>query len=257
MAAFSPENNPKLQVLFNCKKYTFTQPAGLFPAAEVTVLGEAEPRTFSCAPLILTYDGAHCIYRGFMFQRDGKSSESDQPVDVALKWVSGEERVARLAQEAEIYETQLGAVQGVAVPKYYGFFTGEVESAKVACIILEWCNGPAIYDVRELNRQRMLAAIQLHKAGVMHSRILDPRHFLNMPDGTLRIVGFSSGKAHKCPGALPLTMGANSESRPTESCGELDVMESRYGVEAERMGRELRWANGLYPEFVSSFYFRY
>ncbi|KAI0361155.1 hypothetical protein OH77DRAFT_1391839 [Trametes cingulata] len=238
------------------KTYTFVQPSGVFPAAKVLVVGEAETRTFQGAPLILTYDGAHCVYHGFLVQSGEQKDPSARPVEVALKWVAGKERIARLTREAKFYEKNLGAVRGIAVPQYYGFFTGVVEQVNVACMVLEWCNGFPIDDVRELNRQRMLAAAQLHRANVFHGQLLDPRHFLTMRDGTLRIVDFSSAKVHKCPGAQPLTFDTTGDPRP-ESCGELDVMESRFGVDAERHGRQLRWANGMYPELVRSFYYNY
>ncbi|KAI0639831.1 hypothetical protein C8Q77DRAFT_1152774 [Trametes polyzona] len=257
MAAFDPQNNPKLDVVFTSAKYTFLQSVGLFPPAEVMILGDAEPRTFQGAPLVLAYNGAHCVYHGFLKHRGGPDAAKFRPIEVAVKWVAGRERIDRLVNEAEIYETRLNSVRGVAVPKYYGFYTGTVESMPVACMILEWCSGPPIDDVKELNRQRMLAATKMHQAGVMHGHLLDPRHFLPMRDGTLRIVDFSTARAHKCPGARPLTLSTSGDPRPPESCGELDVVESRFGVDAERHGRHLRWANGFYPELVSSFYYKY
>ncbi|KAI0778612.1 hypothetical protein BD413DRAFT_465010 [Trametes elegans] len=193
-----------------------------------------------------------------MVQPSGDSSgRSLPPVDVALKWAVGQELIARLENEAKIYENHLGTLQGTVVPRYYGFFTGVVRNITVACMVLEFCQGLLVDDVCELNRRRMLAAIELHKAGVFHSRLLDTRHFIPMRDGSLRIVDFSEAKVHDCPGALPLCFHRTGDPRPAESCGELDVVESRFGVDAERHGRQLRWANGFYPEFVNSFFYRY
>ncbi|KAI0660499.1 hypothetical protein C8Q70DRAFT_1053062 [Cubamyces menziesii] len=258
MAPPTHKDTGELQVTFNWQtQYTFMQPSRLFPYTQVAIAGEAEKRTFHGAPLILTYDGAHCVYRATMVRRGTQDRNTTIPVDVALKWVAGKDRIERLKREAEVYEKMLGPVRGVAVPQYYGFFIGTVESTTVACMILEWCEGFPIDNVRELNRQRMIAATRLHEAGVFHGQLLDPRHFIPMRDGTLRIVDFSMAKAHKCPGSVPLSMDPNGDPRPTESCGELDVMESRFGVDAERHGRQLRWANGMYPELVRSFYYIY
>lgn len=78
-----------------------------------------------------------------------EGSASAPPVKIALKWVVGERRIARLRQEAAFYEANRDALQGIA-PQYYGYFTAEIEGAKVACIVLEWCNGPRISDVYQL-----------------------------------------------------------------------------------------------------------
>ncbi|KAI9062954.1 hypothetical protein FKP32DRAFT_1572821 [Trametes sanguinea] len=193
-----------------------------------------------------------------MVQRNNPDGKSSIPLDVAVKWVAGTDRIARLKHEAEVYEKLLGPLQGVAVPRYYGFFIGTVEAATVACMILEWCGGLPSENVHELNRQRMVAAIEIHKAGVFHGLLLDTRHFIPARDGTLRIIDFSIAQQHRCPGSIPLSLNpTGGDSRPDATCGELDVMESRFGVDAERKGRELRWANGMYPELVSSFFYRY
>ncbi|KAI8981240.1 hypothetical protein BD414DRAFT_492072 [Trametes punicea] len=259
MAHLERRDHNGLQVKFNSSiEYIFTQPSGLFPSTDISILGEAEKRTFHGAPLILTYDGAHCVYRGSMVQRREQDGPAPIPVDVALKWVVGDERIARLRHEAEFYEKWLGPVCGIAVPRYYGFFIGTVENVTVACMALEWCEGLPIENVRELNRQRMLAATKLHEASVFHGQLLDPRHYIPMRDGSLRIVDFSVAKVHRCPGSVPLSLDNGSgDPRPAETCGELDVMESRFGVDAESYGRQLRWANGMYPELVRSFYYMY
>ncbi|OSD03545.1 hypothetical protein PYCCODRAFT_1466918 [Trametes coccinea BRFM310] len=259
MASPSFQNTHQLDIKFNgSTKYTFSQPSLHSHGAEITIVGEAEKRTFQGAPLILTYDGAHCIYRGAMVQRNIPGGKSSIPLDVAVKWVAGNNRITRLRHEAEVYEKLLGPLQGVAVPRYYGFFIGTVETVTVACMILEWCGGLPSENVHELNRQRMVAATQVHKAGVFHGTLLDTRHFIPARDGTLRIIDFSVARPHRCPGSLPLSLNhADSDSRPDGSCGELDVMESRFGVDAERHGRQLRWANGMYPELVRSFCYQY
>ncbi|KAI0673561.1 hypothetical protein C8Q78DRAFT_989742 [Trametes maxima] len=236
------ENDTSLLVEFSkATKYSFCQPSRLYPAAKISIVG---------APLILTYSGAHCIYQGGMVQYTDGHDSSSVPVSVALKWAVGQARIMRLKREADCYEHRLGALRGVVTPQYYGFFTSIVEGVHVACMILEWCDGPPIEGVQELNRQRMLAVTQLHNAGVFHGQLLDPRHFIPMKDGSLRIVDFSVAKLHQCPGSTPLSLGTNGDPRPPESCGELDVVKKRFGADAERLGRQLRWENGMYPELM-------
>ncbi|KAI0652299.1 hypothetical protein C8Q79DRAFT_1005509 [Trametes meyenii] len=236
------ENDTSLLVEFSkATKYSFCQPSRLHPAAKINIVG---------APLILTYSGAHCIYQGSLMQRAGIHDSSSIPVSVALKWAVGQARIMRLKREADFYEYRLSGLRGIVTPQYYGFFTGIVEGVHVACMILEWCDGPPIESVQELNRQRMLAVTQLHNAGVFHGQLLDSRHFIPMKNGSLRIVDFSVARPHQCPGSTPLCLDTSGDPRPLESCGELDVVEKRFGVDAERLGRQLLWENGMYPELM-------
>lgn len=150
--AMATQNSRQLQLCFAHREqpYIFTQPACHFPASKVVVFGEAGARPWPSAPLIRVYDDAHYVYHGFMEQLNPKDAASEGPMEVALKWVTGQKRIARLRQEAVFYETKLGTVQGVVVPRYYGYFTAEVEGAKVACIVLEWCDGRPTHNIYEL-----------------------------------------------------------------------------------------------------------
>lgn len=92
----------------------------------------------------------------------------------------------------------------------------------------------------------MCVVSKLHEAGVIHGDLLNPRHFLAMNDGTLRIVDFSAANAHSCLGAHPLTLDTSGDARPAETCSELNRVESRYGIHAERFGKGLRTLNELH-----------
>ncbi|KAL1951279.1 hypothetical protein VTO73DRAFT_428 [Trametes versicolor] len=177
------QNTHQLQLCFAHRDlpYIFTQPARHFPASKVTVLGEAGAIPWTTPPLIRVFDDAHYVYQGKMEYPGKEGSASAPPVKIALKWVVGERRIARLRQEADFYEANRDALQGIA-PQYYGYFTAEIEGAKVACIVLEWCNGPRISDVYQLNLQRMRVCAKLHSAGIIHGDLLKARNFLNMPD---------------------------------------------------------------------------
>ena len=103
----------------------------------------------------------------------------------------------------------------------------------------------------------MLSAIALHKAGIYHGQMLDKSHWISAGDGTLRIIGFSSAQTHGCAGMTVLSRDATGDARPKTVCKELAVLESRFGVDAERVGNWVRWANNLYPEFDPSFFQTY
>ncbi|OJT08973.1 hypothetical protein TRAPUB_107 [Trametes pubescens] len=143
----------QLQVYFARREqpFIFTQPepAHHFPASKVTIDGDVGTSPWKYAPLIRVYDEAHCIYHGVMKIPGEEGSAPERSVEVALKWVAGPIRIAYLREEADFYETNRGALQDIA-PQYYGHFTAEVEGAKVACIVLEYCNGQPTHTVFEM-----------------------------------------------------------------------------------------------------------
>jgi hypothetical protein len=86
----------------------------------------------------------------------------------------------------------------------------------------------------------MLAACQLHKAGIRHSRLMDHSHilvskdtdFFNYPRNNkfgVCFVGFSSAIRHAC--SLQASYPALQRQRPPSGqCDELVMMEKLYGV---------------------------
>ncbi|TBU34483.1 hypothetical protein BD311DRAFT_650270 [Dichomitus squalens] len=193
-----------------------------------------------------------------MEQFEGEGGTRIHPLrQVALKWVVGASNLGGMKREARLYEKELAPLQGTVVPRFFGFFRGFIGDVEVGCIVLEWCGGEPIKEMQELNRQRMLAGIALHKAGVHHGELLDKSHWVPVGDGTLRIVGFSSAQTHGCAGMTVLSRNNSGDPRPKAICKELAVLESRFGVDAERTGNHVRWANNLYPEFDAAFYDTY
>ena len=142
-----------LEVSFgSTKKYHFLSPSPRYPWTEVTVVDDNAPGvTLDGTPLVSNYEGAHCIYRGYMEQfeaRGGKRVVGFR--EVALKWVVGAERMAGVKREASLYDNELRPLQGTVVPRFYGFFKGIIGDVEVGCIVLEWCSGPPIKDSYEL-----------------------------------------------------------------------------------------------------------
>ncbi|KAH9944016.1 uncharacterized protein BXZ73DRAFT_39345 [Epithele typhae] len=177
--------------------------------------------------------------------------------EVALKWVAGPERVPGVRREGSLYMGSLAPLQGSVVPRCYGLFSGIVRGVEIACLVLEWLTSVPITDKHELNRQRMLAGISLHAVGVRHGRLLGFGHFIPVSDGTFRVVGFAEGRVHECAGTTILSRNTSGDQRPDEQCDELAVLESRFGVDAERNGDWVRCANGMYPAFDNSFFYNY
>ncbi len=103
----------------------------------------------------------------------------------------------------------------------------------------------------------MLAGIALHKAGVRHGQIIEPNHYIPVQDGTLRVVGFSSARSHNCVGTAMLSRDVNGDEKPKENCSELAALESRFGVDADRLGHQVRLVNKIFPAFDPGFFYRY
>ncbi|RPD82075.1 hypothetical protein L226DRAFT_607268 [Lentinus tigrinus ALCF2SS1-7] len=260
MAAQRTTHRHGLEVSFGTvKQYTFLAASPRYSWTEVTVVDESTPSvTLDGVPLVSNYEGAHCIYRGYMEQFECKGGKRLVALrEVALKWVVGAERVAGAKREAGLYDKELRPLQGSIVPRFYGCFTSIIGDVEVACIVLEWCAGPPIKDTFELNRQRMIAGLALHKAGVMHNKVLDPMHYIALSDGTLRMVGFSSAKTHQCAGTTILSRDVNGDQKPSKGCSELAALESRFGVDSDQLGTEVRLANKIFPAFDAGFFYRY
>lgn len=72
-------------------------------------------------------------------------------LDVVAKISQSKEAITRLSEEAQIYSKKLSGVQGLAVPWFFGFYTGTTSSGvQMACMLLEYCGKP-MYNVRRLD----------------------------------------------------------------------------------------------------------
>ncbi|KAK7058519.1 hypothetical protein VNI00_002153 [Paramarasmius palmivorus] len=181
-----------------------------------------------------------------------------EPSAVALKLASGHMEVQRLKVEADIYQKELVSLQGTLVPKFYGIYTSEYDGVKRAVMILEHCGDGKVsefIDFNEFNRLLMLAACKLHRAGVVHGSLDEPRHILEVGK-TIRIIDFADvGRYHQCVGAVPRL---ESNHRVPMGCVQLEDLENRYGS-LEMKGRHahlisrsknLRKTAAALPQFI-------
>ncbi|TFY67436.1 hypothetical protein EVG20_g3949 [Dentipellis fragilis] len=169
---------------------------------------------------------------------------------VCVKYAAGEKAVADLLREAKMYCYELRHVAGVAVPKFYSFFTGTDESRRpIACMITELCRGDGvILDPKEFkcvfrlyhtdcdahwrrvsSRRVMLAVCQIHQAGVVHNGLYDYHHFV-MQGARVCVVDFSRATTHSCGNCIPSL--ANSIYDVPSWCSELYHAEQRFGRQA-------------------------
>ncbi|KAF4573287.1 hypothetical protein EYR36_007798 [Pleurotus pulmonarius] len=149
------------------------------------------------------------------------------PGPLAIKFARVGYEVETLQKEIRFYDTSLKKLQGVVVPKVFGGYRGRVDGEDVAVFIMEYCQTVEEPDAREFNRKVMLAACQLHAAGVMHRNLLASHHIISTVKG-LRFVDFSDGIMHMCPGANPQVQSTGRGHQPS-GCFELDVLEQTYG----------------------------
>ncbi|OSX66907.1 hypothetical protein POSPLADRAFT_1080420, partial [Postia placenta MAD-698-R-SB12] len=158
------------------------------------------------------------------------ASEDTASLTVALKWATTADTIDRLYNEACIYEGNLKRLQGTFVPKFYGLFLAKIGVTPVCCIVLEWCCGTPTQDIRELNRQKMLATAQIHSVGVDHGLLKDGHHFVVDSRNRLRIVDFGVAYVHECKGGIPL-LKRRDENTPEvcSECRELRDMENTFG----------------------------
>jgi hypothetical protein len=62
---------------------------------------------------------------------------------VCLKYAMGVEATASLRREASFYSKELAPLVGIAVPQFYGLFTGGTMAAPIACLLMELCASTA------------------------------------------------------------------------------------------------------------------
>jgi len=162
------------------------------------------------------------IYRGWHYTQMGNNSKEGE---VALKWVTGIDRVHKLEQERQNY-ARLEHLQGSVIPTIFDYIEGTVEGVDVACLLMDWCGAPLTKDHKLLCAQKLEVASRLHSAGVLHGSLLDRRshHFVavkltkNGPRNPLRIIDLSCVTvSHPCP--------LNKESTSCrDCCWELDAL---------------------------------
>ena len=88
------------------------------------------------------------VYRVKLYQVIPGSHIHDGVVAVC-KVAHGEEQIEWLTKEANIYNTQLSALQGQGVPVIYGFFQGETVYGPTATLLMDDCGVPLSRPLRQ------------------------------------------------------------------------------------------------------------
>ncbi|KAJ3826609.1 kinase-like domain-containing protein [Lentinula raphanica] len=120
---------------------------------------------------------------------------------IALKFAFREDLVDDLYQEAQTYEFTLRSLQGVVVPRCYGFFTGVgPDGQEIACLALEYWGESLRAPFRKLSidlRLRILdSLVKLHRCGLHHGDFAERNVLVNGND--IRLIDFDQSIYHDC-----------------------------------------------------------
>jgi hypothetical protein len=74
------------------------------------------------------------------------STDNWQRMVMKMVWDSD---LPKLEKEAAFYEKELKDLQGVSVPRMFGFYRGKVNGASLGCMLLQYCGEPHTLDFHE------------------------------------------------------------------------------------------------------------
>ncbi|KAK7062818.1 hypothetical protein VNI00_000312 [Paramarasmius palmivorus] len=170
---------------------TSTDQTSLLPSSSSAITVQVDPKTDS------DYCSDSPVFRAYI--KD--TLQRQDGTQVVLKFAFREDFVDDLAQEAEVYRNALEPLQGSAIPRCYGLFTGEGEEGQeIACLVLEYC-GESLdqpfcllpLDVRMRILERLY---ELHKCGVHHGDFAE-RNVLKY-NNDIRLIDFDQTEFHDC-----------------------------------------------------------
>ncbi|KIM47621.1 hypothetical protein M413DRAFT_205213 [Hebeloma cylindrosporum] len=178
--------------------------------------------------------------------RPSSGDDKKTKYDVAVKLAYDTAGIRLLRHEYEIYSKDLRALQGSVIPICYGLFTGMVNCAHTACLVLEYCaNGhpnPAVAG-EEFYRKLMLGICKIHQAGIVHNALHSYFHVMQHGEEP-RIIDFSRARRHNCRGAYPADRyGDFQGSAEIPWCMELAKMEGVYGMKSGDPPDQHEWAS--------------
>ncbi|KAK7451675.1 hypothetical protein VKT23_012353 [Stygiomarasmius scandens] len=129
------------------------------------------------------------------------TSSASTAVPVVLKFAMREDLVEDLIQEAAVYFGPLKSLQGKAIPRCLGFYTGIGEGGQeIACLMLEYW-GEALktpFPMLPLGlRIKILQRLgELHRCGVHHGDFAE-RNVLQC-NNDVRLIDFDLVEGHEC-----------------------------------------------------------
>ncbi|KAJ6502452.1 hypothetical protein C8R45DRAFT_976667 [Mycena sanguinolenta] len=125
---------------------------------------------------------------------------SEAPV-FALKFAMREDLVVGLEEESRIYCNALQTLQGTAIPRCFGIYTGiGEEGQQIACLVLEYwgecLRQPFFVLPLDLKIQILERLGAIHREGLLHGDFAE-RNVLLL-EGDVRIIDFDQTESHNC-----------------------------------------------------------
>lgn len=115
---------------FDLNRLDPMQPMDLGDGPELLELTITLPR-YASETAWNPFFGVHSNYTGSL--SDGNTSRP-----VFIKWARSKQRMKELEEEGNFYCSSLRKLQGVAVPKFYGYYASMAQETRgIGCMILE------------------------------------------------------------------------------------------------------------------------
>ncbi|KAI0061430.1 hypothetical protein BV25DRAFT_756902 [Artomyces pyxidatus] len=181
------------------------------------------------------------VYRGTLARGSGEASLS-----VVCKLALESPSIKRLAKEQRLYDGKLKHLQGVCLPRCYGYYTGEVQGEPRTILVLEDCGE----EVREcfaamkpaFKTQLIEAFREIHRAGV-EQRDLAERNIL-VKDGHPIVIDFGEAVEVECQCKMDIVQGAVAPREAVFNCDELYQLCRNLKIWRPKF---IYYINGYYP----------
>ncbi|KAJ7092094.1 hypothetical protein B0H15DRAFT_760745, partial [Mycena belliarum] len=144
-------------------------------------------------------------------------------LDVVLKIDPTGACEAACKNEVKAYRTKGTALQGNALPYFYGCFQAQTGAATVTCLVIEHCGTPLQRSFHELEYAfagKLLRSVAvLHTCGLTHDD-LQPRNVRVLGD-TPVLIDFESSESHTCGLRMMVVPGTTRPTAKEYGCTEL------------------------------------
>ncbi|KAJ7109486.1 hypothetical protein C8R44DRAFT_289464 [Mycena epipterygia] len=135
-----------------------------------------------------------------VFRASIEGTDDDAP-RFALKFAMREDLIYGLEEEERVYGNALKTLQGSAIPRCFGIYTGMQEDRPIACLVLEYfgecIKQPFQFLPLDLKIQILEHLGAIHREGLLHGDFAERNVLLQ--DGNIRIIDFDQTEAgHHC-----------------------------------------------------------
>ncbi|KZT21049.1 hypothetical protein NEOLEDRAFT_1181978 [Neolentinus lepideus HHB14362 ss-1] len=174
---------------------------------------------------------------------------------IILKFARARDAFADIRAEEQVYANQLISLQGVVIPRCFGFYEDPHSGGCIGCLALEDCGDPPCEHLDYLpivQRFAILRGLQsIHRCGILHESVR--RENVVMRDGQVRIIDFGRVSPHSCEAAAAIIQRQSYRPSLAEfPCRDLRNVCSHFGIWSCNIlvGSELHPGKNLPPEYI-------